>query len=85
MSEDIRKMIDKVKNFKQFVNENNNTDGYDMTTTYYIIKLGDSTDDLYLISDTNDFDLVNKYRKNVVFSTNDEMEASLELKNLKGE
>ena len=85
MSEDIRKMIDKVKNFKQFVNENNNTDGYDMTTTYYIIKLGDSTDDLYLINDTNDFDLVNKYRKNVVFSTNDEMEASLELKNLKGE
>jgi hypothetical protein len=31
MSEDIRKMIDKVKNFKQFVNENvekeNNTEG----------------------------------------------------------
>lgn len=25
MSEDIRKMIDKVKNFKQFVNENKNT------------------------------------------------------------
>lgn len=56
---------------------------YDMTTTYYIIKLGESTDDLYVINDTNDFDLVNKYRKNVVFTTNDELEASLELKNLK--
>jgi hypothetical protein len=31
MSEDIRKMIDKVKNFKQFVNENVN----DLTTLYH--------------------------------------------------
>jgi len=30
MSEDIRKMIDKVKNFKQFVNENYNVDKYDI-------------------------------------------------------
>ena len=56
---------------------------YDMTTTYYIIKLGESTDDLYLINDTNDFDLVNKYREHIVFTTNDELEAGLELKNLK--
>lgn len=28
MSEDIRKMIDKVKNFKQFINENNETTQY---------------------------------------------------------
>ena len=56
---------------------------YDMTTTYYIVKLGESTDDLYLINDTNDFDLVNKYREHVIFSTNDEIEAGLELKNLK--
>jgi len=84
MSEDIRKMIDKVKNFNQFVNENNNTDAYDMSTTYHIVKLGDSSDDLYLINDTNNFDLVNKYRKNIIFSTTDENEAHLELKNMKG-
>ena len=28
MSEDVRKMIDKVKNFKQFINENNETTQY---------------------------------------------------------
>lgn len=56
---------------------------YDMTTAYYIIKLGESTDDLYLINDTNDFDLVNKYREHIIFTTNDEFEAGLELKNLK--
>lgn len=28
MSKDIRKMIDKVKNFKQFINENNETTQY---------------------------------------------------------
>ena len=33
MSEDIRKMIDKVKNFKQFVNEQHN---HTLTSDYYI-------------------------------------------------
>ena len=32
MSEDIRKMIDKVKNFKQFINENYNGNRYDIQT-----------------------------------------------------
>jgi hypothetical protein len=35
MSEDIRKMIDKVKNFKQFVNENIN---YQYSTTDKLVK-----------------------------------------------
>jgi hypothetical protein len=40
MSEDIRKMIDKVKNFKQFVNENveNNTDRTKMKSKHFFIS-----------------------------------------------
>ncbi len=41
MSEDIRKMIDKVKNFKQFVNENVNLD-----KKYYHSTFGRNIDDI---------------------------------------
>ena len=43
MSEDIRKMIDKVKNFKQFVNENVNLDGMNLVKTEKYSQNGRST------------------------------------------
>ena len=42
MSEDIRKMIDKVKNFKQFINENYNKE---FTTGHFI-----TGDEVYLVN-----------------------------------
>lgn len=59
MSEDIRKMIDKVKNFKQFVNENvndNNDYAFFNTKTNEIVGRG-------LNSDMIDFHL---YKKNKI-------------------
>lgn len=41
MSEDIRKMIDKVKNFKQFVNENKYNTSKDEFNNDVVYKKGD--------------------------------------------
>jgi hypothetical protein len=41
MSEDIRKMIDKVKNFKQFVNENKNDEIKTIESSINLIRSND--------------------------------------------
>jgi len=71
MSEDIRKMIDKVKNFKQFINENR----YQDDALDKINKLGGfnklpDIDKLALLSNTNNIDELKKLNLSKIYKDN---------------
>jgi hypothetical protein len=55
-------------------------------TTFYIVKLEmDGIDKYYLLNDSEHFDLINKYRDNIVDSYDDEYQANIEYNDLVNE
>ena len=50
-----------------------------MEKRYYIIKLGDTTSDIYIINDVDNFEVLNRYRNYIIYSSSDAMQAYLEL------